>query len=146
MKIISLRKKDENRDTCYIEEAYLEKGKGIVGDLRGIDKKRQISLLGLDIRDKIDNKELEGLCLRRFQENITIDGLEVDKLLQDDILIIGDAKIQILSKGKKCFKECILYENGDTCLLSKSPVFASVIQSGKVKLGDKVHRFNIEFK
>lgn len=138
MKIIGLKIKHDRNNIQFVEQAYLKKDKGFVGDSHGTSGDRQISILSFAAREKIDSGELEGLCTLKFHENITLDGLDVDKISVGERLGLGDAIIEITSKGKRCFKECKLYEEKKGCLLSIDIVFGKVIESGIVTIGDKI--------
>lgn len=54
----------------------LEEGVGILGQVQGKED-RQVSVLPGEVRQALENMEEHGLCTQRFQENITIDQLDL---------------------------------------------------------------------
>lgn len=138
MKVVALKIKHENNNIQLIDEAYFKKDKGILGDSHALGGDRQISILNADTRSKIDNEIISGLCTIRFHENITVEGLELDKLFPGQQLSIGDAIIEISSMGKRCFEDCTVYKEKKGCSLSVDVIFGKVLESGMVILEDKI--------
>jgi len=116
---------------------HLIKGLGVEGDFhQGGD--RQVSLLGAEARAWMESQTKKGLCFERFKENMLIEGLSEEALKSGDLLLAGKAVLRISGAGKHCFKECVLFSEGQECLLSESALFAIVEESGYVRSGDYV--------
>jgi len=114
---------------------------GIEGDYhRGGD--RQVSLLSAEVRQWVDAQAQEGLCFRRFRENMlidgSIDGMALDQIESGMLLSVGSAVLRVSGRGKRCFDECALFAKGIPCRLSQCACFAAVTQSGIVRIGDSV--------
>jgi MOSC domain-containing protein YiiM len=140
MEVISLYKKEEkNSKAIQIDQGFFMENKGLFGDINGKGGDRQVSILTVNHRDAIE-KEDKGLCTERFYENITIEGLDVDKLHIGQKIIIGETIQVITAIGKKCFKECNLVKSNKQCLLSTNVIFTKVVRSGNIKIGDKINR------
>ncbi|HSH36640.1 MOSC domain-containing protein [Schnuerera sp.] len=139
MKVNSLfikRKKGGNIER--IEEGYFKREKGLVGDINGIGGDRQVSIATERARKYIEGEGAKGICGKRFYENITIEGLNIEKFFIGQKVIIGETIQEITHIGKRCFPECNLFILNDPCPLSKEVLFTRVLKNGIVKAGDKV--------
>ncbi len=133
------RKKGD--DVELVSQASLDEKRGLIGDYKSEsgDKNRQISILLNNDREDIDkNYKDKGLCIKRFHENLLIEGLVLSELRADTRLKIGESKIEITSIGKKCFKECELVKSEELCPLKEGVLFAKVIESGTIKVEDTI--------
>lgn len=143
-KIYICRKKGNIEEA--VSQANLDKEHGLIGDYKSesSDKNRQLSILLSKDRINIDKNYKDiGLCTRRFQENLLIEGFDLSELSLYTKLKIGESKIEIRSMGKKCYKECELVKNKKICPLKDGSLFARIIESGTIKLGDKVVKEDI---
>lgn len=133
--------KKKGDDAQPISQASLDEKRGLIGDYKSEsgDKNRQISILLNNDREDIDkNYKNKGLCIKRFQENTTIEGFVLSELSADTRLRIGESKIEITSVGKECFKECELVKSKELCPLKEGVLFGKVIESGTIKVGDTI--------
>ena len=130
-----------------VSQANLDKEHGLLGDYKSEsgDKDRQLSILLSKDRHNIDKNYKDiGLCTRRFQENLLIEGFDLSELSLYTKLKIGESKIEIRSMGKRCYSECELVKNKKICPLKNRSLFARIIESGTIKLGDKVVKEDIK--
>lgn len=134
MKIVDIKIKDKNGNIIHLEKADLIKEQGILGDIKGKDGDRQISILTFNTRKAIDKLKDKGLCIPRFYENLTIDGLDSSQLYPGKRLKLGEATIEISQIGKECFSNCQLVEKGISCSLVKETIFARVVSGGYLSL------------
>lgn len=133
--------KEKGAETKSVSLSELDVNYGLVEDYksRTSDKNRQISILLSDVREKIDKDyKTIGLCTRRFQENLLIDGLDLRDLTPKSRFKIGSSKIEITDETKKCFEECELVKDRDYCSLKTGVLFAKVIEGGIIKVGDEI--------
>ncbi|WBW99508.1 MOSC domain-containing protein [Oceanirhabdus sp. W0125-5] len=130
------RSKELPRD--IVNEVYFEENKGLKGDIYADGGNRQISIFGTDSKRIIQENKDHGLCTVKFEENITIDGIELYKYPVGTKIRIGDAILEITQVGKECFKGCSIYEVSNKCLLTTECIFGKVNKSGWVKNGDKI--------
>ena len=131
-----------------LSEAHFVANFGLEGDFHAVGGERQVSLFIAEIRDEIQSQkesghedsgpEIRGLCFSRFRENITIRGLDMDALAPGTRLEIGEAVLEITGETKRCHEECPLYETGKLCALAGRSLFAKVVKSGIVCVGDRV--------
>ncbi|MCL2517788.1 MAG: hypothetical protein FWF15_04415 [Oscillospiraceae bacterium] len=135
MKIVGLTLfQKKNEPGISVAELNLLEGFGIEGDFHWGGEK-QVTLLSAETRRWLDSQTEQGLCFKRFKENILIEDLEIKPC---DRLIIGNAVLRISNLTKPCFDECPLVS---PCRLSGRAVFAVVEKSGTVRIGDTLMRF-----
>lgn len=135
MKIVAISIKNKNGDLLELDKAYLIEGKGLEDDKNAKGGQRQISLLPLKVRSMINKGDLEGLCIRRYMENLTYSG---DALTKGGIYKIGEARIQVTRENKKCFPECKNIIDNLYCPLVENATFAKIIKSGNIRLNDVI--------
>ena len=138
MRVAFLKIKDKHKGIQAKEKISLEINRGIIGDMYASGGSKQVSILSLNSRKLIDKNDYKGLCTKRFQENVTIENLNVKEFKIGDRIKISSSIIEITSTKKKCHKECFLYKNGRKCPLIDNVIFARVIKSGEISLQDKI--------
>ena len=125
-----------------LTEARFIENIGLEGDRHAKGGERQISLLLSECREQVANVKEEGLCLARFKENISIRFLDPAAIKPGIRLEIGEAEqkvvLEITGETKHCHEECALYQAGKPCPLAGLNLFAKVIKSGVIRVGDEV--------
>lgn len=135
VKAIWIKRETESRRD-RIQEGYFKEKVGLLGDSKGKGGNRQVAILSFKDRKYIEENPTRAICMNRFHENITIEGLEASDLNVEDKIEIGETIQEITSIGKTCFAECILYKNKEICPLIYGVVFTRVLKSGAIKVGD----------
>ncbi|MDR1803504.1 MAG: hypothetical protein LBQ94_07845 [Treponema sp.] len=129
-----------------IPEARLIENFGLEGDRHAKGGERQISLLLSECREQLTNEKETGLCLARFKENISIRSLDPAAIKPGTRLTVGEAEqqvvLQITGETKHCHEECALYKAGKPCSLAGLNLFAKVVKSGVIRVGDEVTVIN----
>ena len=129
-------------ETVYVNQAFLEKNKGIVNDryynnfkhsmeqVTLIDKE-EIDLFNYNIKKNIDYKD--------FRRNIIVSGLNLIKCINKTILI-NDVKLKIHEICQPCkyLQDKLKTPELVRLLVNKSGVRAEIITSGLIKVNDKV--------
>ena len=129
-------------ETVYINQAFLEKNKGIVNDryynnfknsmeqVTLIDRE-EIDLFNYNIKKKIDYKD--------FRRNIIVSGLNLTKCINKTILI-NDVKLKIHEICQPCkyLQDKLKTPELVKLLVNKSGVRAEILTSGFIKVNDKV--------
>ncbi|MDR0448655.1 MAG: hypothetical protein LBH07_08295 [Treponema sp.] len=119
-------------------EARLVENLGIEGDFHAKGGKRQIALLFTEIRKHLRGSIEQGLCFSRYKENIAITGFTANILTTGTRLLVGEAVLEVTGETKHCHEECTLYEAGKLCSLAGLNLFAMVIKSGIIRIGDRI--------
>jgi MOSC domain-containing protein YiiM len=137
IKAISLSK-EKGTKKVNVPGAELKADFGLVGDAHAGTAIRQVSLLAIEPINKMIEKGAK-VSPGDFAENITTEGIDLQKLRIGSMIKIGDTvELQITQFGKKCHKGCEIYDMIGDCIMPKEGVFAKVIKSGNIKVGDAV--------
>jgi len=122
----------------FLSGARLIENLGLEGDYNAKGGERQISLLLMEIYGLLAAQEETGLCFSRFKENISIRGIAPEALKPGVRLEAGETELEISGETKSCHEECALYKAGETCPLAGLSLFAKVVKSGVIHVGDGV--------
>ena len=115
---------------------------GIIGDAHAGNWHRQISLLGVESVQKVQEKVAFKLPAGAFAENILVEGLCLYKLPVGTKLKIGSALCEVTQIGKECHTSCAIRELTGDCVMPKEGIFAKVLEPGTAKAGDRVTVLN----
>jgi MOSC domain-containing protein YiiM len=119
-----------------VQNARFIEGQGMEGDFHAVGGEKQISLLSRGERQWIESQSLRGLCFGRYKENVLFDGIPPEAMIPGVKIAIGGAVLMISDTGKRCFKECPLFDCRQNCILAGRNLFAKVIRSGNAAEGD----------
>lgn len=121
-----------------VPEADLKTDHGIVGDVHAGNGHRQVSLLAVELIDKLREKGV-NVSPGDFAENITLEGIDLAVLQAGSRLRIGDsAELEVTQLGKQCHGRCAIFERLGDCIMPRDGVFARVTRPGRIKAGDVV--------
>ncbi|MBW2040296.1 MAG: MOSC domain-containing protein [Deltaproteobacteria bacterium] len=116
-----------------VQEGYLQKGWGLMGDAHAGEGDRQISVLPLEAMALAPPSIRSAISDDDYTENITIEGIPIEELRIGRRLMIGEAEVSIYHIGKEIPKE-----EGRSYIVSREGRFGKVTKSGRVKVGDPV--------
>lgn len=102
------------------------------------NEKRDISFITCIGYDKLQHDSIKGFCHWKFKANFIIDGLDIDGIPLDSQLVLGNARIRVMEKGKECHKGCPALKQGNSCTLGKHIFFGEVVKAGFVKMNDSI--------
>lgn len=123
---------EQEKERQRAERIILNQGEGIAGEKAGKGKS-SLSLFVQDVPEM--QRQNRGLCAGRFWENVTLAGLDPETVQVGSKLCLGEAVILVTEK-KHCFPECELAAHEGDCGLRKQAMFAEVMKSGEVAVGD----------
>jgi len=155
-KIISINiSKKRGQIKSPVKEVELIPGKGIKGDAHLGFGHRQVSLLmiesisaqrkkfkelGVQTCDELKGKKIE-LAPGVFAENFTTQDLDLSEVKIGDGFIINDkVRLRVSQIGKECHTHCAVYKLVGDCIMPSLGIFCEVLDSGIVKVGDKIAR------
>lgn len=122
-----------------VNEAFLKENYGLETDAHSGDWHRQVSLLSLSSFEKMRDLGATGLDYGVFAENITVGGLDVAALPLTTQLKVGEAILEVTQIGKECHNQgCAIKKQVGSCVMPIEGIFAKVLGSGWVKVGDRV--------
>jgi len=117
-----------------LAEGRLIENIGLEGDYHAKGGERQISLLFAETE-----QNGQGLCFNKFKENINISFVKPVAVKAGTRLETGETVLEITGEIKHCYKECHLYVSGKLCSLIGPCLFAKVLKSGTIRVGDRVY-------
>jgi MOSC domain-containing protein YiiM len=112
---------------------YLREGWGLEGDAHAGAWDRQISVFPLEAMALVPSDIKPTIAEGDYSENITIEGIPLEKLKIGGRLRIGEAEVMIRHIGKEKPKA-----TGRPYIVSREGRFGTVVKSGKVAAGDSV--------
>lgn len=121
-----------------IEKGYFEVEHGLVGDAHAGKWHRQVSLLGQESVDKMTAMGVKGLCVGKFAENLTTEGIELFKLPVGTKLSIGETIMEVTQIGKQCHVGCQIRTQVGDCIMPREGIFTRVLKAGWIKPGDEI--------
>lgn len=122
-----------------INEAFIKENFGLETDAHSGDWHRQVSLLSLSSFEKMKEMGAIGLEYGVFAENITVGGLDVATLPLQTKLQVGEALLEVTQIGKECHNQgCAIKKQVGSCVMPIEGIFAKVLRSGWVRVGDRV--------
>lgn len=131
---ITYKNLDGRTESC--SQAVLIEGLGIQGDLKANGGQRQVSLLPLWVRGRIEEGRVEGLCISRFRENISWSG--DGEMIKGGRYKIGEVVLEISELNKKCFSECHNIIKNTPCPLTFTVNHAIILKGGVIKINDEI--------
>ena len=111
---------------------------GLVGDGHAADWHRMVSLLA---EESIDKMRAAGLDVGPgdFAENLTTRGIDLLGAPIGSLLAVGgEVILEVTQHGKECHTRCAIYHQAGDCVMPKEGIFARVIRTGHIKVGDPV--------
>ena len=128
--------------TYYINQAFLEKNKGIVNDRyynHYKNKKEQVTLINLEEIDTFNKNIGKIVDYKDFRRNIIISGINLSNCINKKIIIQNVVlKIHELCQPCKYLQKKLGISNLVKMLVNKSGVRAEIISSGFISVGNKI--------
>ena len=121
-----------------VESIRLVPHVGIPGDAHAGDWHRQVSLLGQESVDRLQEKISIRLYPGAFAENILCEGLNLFKLPVGTRLRIGTSLCEVTQIGKECHADCAIRQQAGDCVMPREGIFAVVLEEGEAKAGDYI--------
>ncbi len=121
-----------------VESVHLRPEHGIDGDAHAGNWHRQVSLLGQESVDRLQEKISIRLFPGAFAENILCEGLDLYKLPVGTKLRIGTALCEVTQIGKECHADCAIRRQAGDCVMPREGIFVIVLEEGDAKAGDAV--------
>ena len=121
-----------------VERVRLRPEHGIEGDAHAGNWHRQVSLLGQESVDRLQEKISIPLFPGAFAANILCEGIELYKLPVGTRLRVGTALCEVTQIGKECHADCAIRRQAGDCVMPREGIFAVVLEEGEAKAGDLV--------
>ncbi len=121
-----------------VDVVHLRPEHGIDGDAHAGNWHRQVSLLGQESVDRLQEKISIRLFPGAFAENILCEGLDLYKLPVGTRLRLGTALCEVTQIGKECHADCAIRRQAGDCVMPREGIFVIVLEEGDAKAGDTV--------
>ena len=121
-----------------VASVHLRPEHGIDGDAHAGNWHRQVSLLGQESVDRLQEKISIRLFPGVFAENILCEGLVLYKLPIGTKLRVGTALCEVTQIGKECHADCAIRQQAGDCVMPREGIFAVVLEEGDAKAGDRI--------
>jgi len=141
IELINITSNSDNK-TSYINQAFLEKGKGIVNDRyynHYKSKKEQVTFINLEEIDAFNKKIGKNVDYKDFRRNIILSRINLSKYINKKIIIQNVVlKIHELCQPCNYLQKKLGIPNLVKMLVNKSGVRAEIISPGFISVGDKI--------
>ena len=121
-----------------VDSVHLRPEYGIDGDAHAGNWPRQVSLLGPESVDKLQEKISIPLFPGAFAENILCEGIILYKFPIGTKLKVGSALCEVTQIGKECHADCAIRQQAGDCVMPREGIFVIVLEEGDAKAGDTV--------
>ena len=129
-------------NTFYVNQAILEKGKGIVNDRyyeNFKEKKEQVTLIDLEDINNFNIQIKQNIEAKDFRRNIIVSGINLNELIDKKIKINKvTLKIHEICQPCKYLQDRLKTPGLVKMLLNKSGVRAEILSSGSLSVGDDI--------
>ena len=129
-------------NTFYVNQAILEKGKGIVNDRyyeNFKEKKEQVTLINLEDIDNFNNEIEQNIDAKDFRRNIIVSGINLNELIDKKIKVNEIIlKIHEICQPCKFLQDRLKIPGLVKMLVNKSGVRAEILSSGSLSVGDVI--------
>ena len=126
-----------------IEEGFFKINHGLLNDAHAGNWHRQVSLLGIESIQKMEEMGIDGLTPGQFAENITTEGITLYELPIGTKLKVGEVLLEVTQIGKECHNGCQIKQLVGECVMPKEGIFAKVLEEGHIKTGDSIINMNM---
>ena len=129
-------------NTFYINQAILEKGKGIVNDRyygNFKEKKEQVTLINLEDINNFNKQIKRNIEAKDFRRNFIVSGINLNELINKKIKINKvTLKIHEICQPCKYLQDRLKIPSLVKILLNRSGVRAEILSSGSLSVGDTI--------
>jgi len=131
-----------DQETFYVNQAYLEKNKGIVNDRyyeKFKNKKEQVTLIDIEEINLFNKLVGQDIDYKDFRRNIIVSGFKICEMVGEKIKINNSIlKIHEICQPCNYLQKKLNSPNLIKRLLNKSGVRAEILSSGYIGVGSKI--------
>ena len=120
-----------------IEAANFIKNHGIERDAHAGNWHRQVSLLAFETIAAFNHRGA-GVKDGAFGENLVVEGIDLTSLPIGTKFKCNEVELELSQIGKDCVDRCHIYHKMGDCIMPNQGVFAKVLRSGTIKVGDVI--------
>lgn len=131
-----------DQETFYVNQAYLEKNKGIVNDRyyeNFKNKKEQVTFIDIEEINLFNKLVGQDIDYKDFRRNIIVSGFKICEMVGEKIKINNSIlKIHEICQPCNYLQKKLNSPNLIKRLLNKSGVRAEILSSGYIGVGSKI--------
>ena len=131
-------------NTFYVNQAFLEKGKGIVNDRyygNFKEEKEQVTLINIKEINDFNSLIDKNIDAKDFRRSIIVSGINLNELINKKIKINDvTLKIHEICQPCKYLQDKLKIPGLVKILTNKSGVRAEILSSGSIAVGDAVKK------
>ena len=131
-----------DQETFYVNQAYLEKNKGIVNDRyyeNFKNKKEQVTFIDIEEINLFNKLVGQDIDYKDFRRNIIVSGFKICEMVGEKIKINNSIlKIHEICQPCNYLQKKLNSPNLIKRLLNKSGVRAEILTSGYIGVGSKI--------
>ena len=131
-----------DQETFYVNQAYLEKNKGIVNDRyyeNFKNKKEQVTLIDIEEINLFNKLVGQDIDYKDFRRNIIVSGFKICEMIGQKIKINNSIlKIHEICQPCNYLQKKLNSPNLIKRLINKSGVRAEILSSGNIGVGSKI--------
>lgn len=131
-----------DQETFYVNQAYLEKNKGIVNDRyyqNFNNKKEQVTLIDIEEINLFNKLVGQDIDYKDFRRNIIVSGFKICEMVGEKIKINNSIlKIHEICQPCNYLQKKLNSPNLIKRLLNKSGVRAEILSSGYIDVGSEI--------
>ena len=129
-------------NTFYVNQAFLEKGKGIVNDRyygNFKEEKEQVTLINIKEINDFNSLIDKNIDAKDFRRSIIVSGINLNELINKKIKINDvTLKIHEICQPCKYLQDRLKIPGLVKMLINKSGVRAEILTSGSLSVGDTI--------
>lgn len=110
---------------------------GLEGDAHAGNWHRQVSLLSYEKIEAFNAKGAE-VFHGAFGENLVVEGIDFKTQAVGTKFSCGDVVLELTQIGKECVNRCHIFDKMGECIMPTEGVFAKVLQSGTISVGEEM--------
>ena len=129
--------KERGTQKELVAEANFIADYGIENDAHAGKWHRQVSLLSYEIIEQFKERGAK-VTPGAFGENLIVEGYDLKNVPVGTRFRIGDVLLEVTQIGKECHKHCAIYNQVGDCIMPREGIFAIVLESGIIKIGDEI--------
>ena len=132
---ISQRKGEQKHP---VPQVHLLPDHGIEGDAHAGSWHRQVSLLGIESVQKVQEKIDFPLKPGDFAENVLTEGICLYTLPVGQRLRLGSVLAEVTQIGKECHYGCAIRQAAGDCVMPREGIFVKILEEGTLRPGDEI--------
>lgn len=127
---------EKGTEKIDVQEAQFIENFGLEKDAHAGNWHRQVSLLSYEQIETFRKRGAE-VAFGAFGENLVVEGFDFKSLPIGTKFQCNEVVLEMTQIGKECHHGCRIFQTMGDCIMPREGVFAVVLHSGKISVGDE---------